>query len=327
MEDIHHVLEFYNIQAHQINKVTDFVYKIKDDQQIYALKESSLTKERLSLWEEMLNQAQELKLRSILPIYLTRDRSLYVENNESIYYLMPWVQMKQLDLPLFYKSIGSIHRQTKKDKKIDKEQVLDSFKQYKKSNEDLRKKLLLYVEQFELQRYMSPFALQVCTHYHHLEHILAVLNKQLSRFVDKEMNNNRWNHTRCHGSLSITHFIPGDPAHFINWEKTFIGNPTLDLIDFFKQEINQNNLPLDSLIEHFPVYLESNQLTMKELLYIIIHLLDPSDYFSVIQSSKENPSWPMIKQVQKLEQAYGILLFGLQFSDFVEREYEGNIQE
>lgn len=100
-------------------------------------------------------------------------------------------------------------------------------------------------------------------------------------------------------------------------------NAIVDLSRFFKNETKAYHAQNEEIIDHFSTYMDENKLDMSELYLLIIYLLDPSQYMSVIQRYAEQPKHDsMMNQVRHLEQAFRQLQFGVLFSEYVKNEYD-----
>jgi len=97
----------------------------------------------------------------------------------------------------------------------------------------------------------------------------------------------------------------------------------MDLIRFFDHEIGEYNPQSEQFIELFSNYMEVNKLTVQELQYFSIYMLSPVSYIQIVQdymrgARKEN----MIKSMKRIQHAYRKIIFGLNWSYYIEKEYE-----
>ncbi|MBP1968808.1 spore coat protein YsxE [Virgibacillus natechei] len=325
MEIIKKVLNAYAIHPLNIEHVTDRLIRVSDGQGDYALKSSLLSKESVSNWENVYHLAFSKQVSTVLPVYLTKNGNLYVEMDQTIFYLTPWIETEQTKsssqvIDYFYKSIGTVHAKTKQSQSISTGNLTSDFNTYKRFCEITQRDLLKFVEQFEQNRYMSPFELLVCTHYRDIEFALKEINRRIDQFIEEQEQEITWNYSLCHGNLNFSHTRN---THLINWENSFFDNAVVDLALFFKQEVSFYDQPINLFMEQFSTYYNENKLSQNELYLLTIHLLNPSDYVKLIQQYVTNGSKDsMVNQVINLQHAYRQILFGLQWSKFVEAEYE-----
>ncbi|WP_085991775.1 hypothetical protein [Oceanobacillus senegalensis] len=326
MERIPHVLQAYGVRAEKVEEITPRLYKVFGQQQVFALKRSSLVETTKRNWENALRLADSMNLSFITPVFLTKDGQLYYEYNKSIYYMCPWIEEngrkdQESWIVNFYETIAEIHRKTRKVQRIPFDNISKSFITFRSYCSDLRQHLLTFVQQFEKNRYMSPFELLVCTQYRDIDFTLNEVEKRVTSFLhEMDDNNVEWSYTLCHGNLNTRHVKNG---YFINWEKTNLNNPVLDLVTFFKEEIGSYNPNNRQYIDLFSTYMKINELTLPELHLFLIYLLSPGEYIQTISeyvNADRNKS--MVQFIEKLQHEYRKVLFGIEWSEYIEKEYE-----
>ncbi|HLS60547.1 MAG TPA: hypothetical protein VK044_05400 [Virgibacillus sp.] len=314
MDLIKKVIRSYGIASQEVIQVTESLYKVNTHQQNYALKKSRLTSETRSAWENVYHEAHAKQLTSVLPLYLTKTGSLYQEENNVIYYLSPWLTGEQATIEQAYRTIGQLHAKTKQEQTMPTEQVVEQFARYQEGCQHLQKDQLTYIKEIEMERYMSPFQLQYCTHFRDVELVFKKLLESIDRFNDEITDMSTWNYSLCHGNLQFSHFFHSGQISIINWEKAHYANPILDLVLFFKNEAIHYDTTNAMLLDLFTTYLEENDLKPIERSLLLIYLLDPTEYVSIVKQHVESRSnATMIHQVKDLQIAYRKLLFGLAF--------------
>lgn len=232
MEWIKEITKHYGINPIQVDRVSDSLYYIKDNERKYALKHSKLNNDTVQNWLNVYRQADSLQLNCILPVYLTQDQSLYSKIDNQFYYLVPWIETSQANIETFYRRIGEIHAQTKHKVILPKKNKVNEFEKYDTYCQTLNHQLISYIETFEKKLFMSPFELQVCTHYHQIEILLGKLSKRIKQFIGLYRDETEWWVSLCHGNLSLSHFLGDQDAMLINFEKTYFDNGTSDLATF-----------------------------------------------------------------------------------------------
>lgn len=323
------ILQSYSVYPLSIEKITKRLWKISDGNRNYALKESKLSSTTIVNWEKSFKLAEYHQLHAILPVYMTRNGQLYQEHLGSFYYLSPWVDHDngrgtERNIADFYSNLGAVHAKTKQTKQIEKDTFIREFGTYKQACETLFNELNRTVDRFERNHYMSPFELLVCSQFRDIEMVFQVLNKRLDQLVyvsnDEQVT---WNSSFCHGQLSRDHIVHHNSAQLINWEQARYENATMDLVRFYRSETLDYDAPITAYTEEFHSYIKENELTEKELQLLTIHLLHPSSYFRLVQEYLEDPSnQTMLARTRQLQRAYRQLTFGLQWSDYVEKEHE-----
>src|SRR5690625_1499459 len=166
----------YGIDPTKITQITNALYKVTDAQHIYALKRSTLLNDRKQTWENVFHEAHANSIDEILPVYITRQRTLFGEYHGELFYMMPWIhtteQPTNNTIKQFYAAIGNVHRKTKRSQQMETNEMTHHFDTYKRFCLKTKKELLHAVKAFEKNRFMSPFELQVCTHFRDVNVVL-----------------------------------------------------------------------------------------------------------------------------------------------------------
>ncbi|WP_156291203.1 protein kinase family protein [Oceanobacillus salinisoli] len=322
------VLQAYNIYTNKIHEVTPRLFKVNDHQQAYALKRSALTDKDIRNWEGVYRLANAKNLDTVLPVYLTKDGQFFFRHNNSIYYVSPWVEetnhkRNKTWISNFYETLADVHNKTKRTQKLPMEKVSTPFTSFQSFCNNAKNHLLTFVQQFEKKRYMSPFELLVCTQFRDIEYACTEADKRIHRFLnDHEGDEIKWNYSLCHRNLNATHI---KKSYFVNWEHARYDNPVMDLVIFFHQEIGHFNPASDLFIDLFPSYTKINELTLPELQLLSIYLLSPGEYMQTIHHYMNNMrTESMVQYVTKLQYQYRKILFGLKWSEYLEREFESH---
>jgi len=323
IQTIQKVIEAYGVYAINIYPVTDRVYWINDGKREYALKRSSLTEQTIVSFQKVLRFANERQLAAVLPVFLTKEREIFVDIDDTIYYLSPWVNhsnqsVTEQSIHTFYQKLGSIHSNTKQSEEIAGETLRDKFQPFQTFCHHANYILLDEVRNFEKERFMSPFELLVCTQYRDIEAAFTECTKRMDQFLQIKEAKLTWNTSLNHGNLRLSHWL--DP-YIINWEQAHYDNPVLDLMRFFLHETADYNHPSKLYMDAFSSYMKEYQLTRLELQLLSIYLLNPREYLSAIKDYHAR-TFSITSQIKRLQKAYRNLMFGLAWSHFVENEYE-----
>lgn len=322
MEHIQRMLDSYGIHQATITQVSDKVYKIDDGQQQFAFKKSGLTNESLANWENVFHKATTERMGAVLPVLLTKSHSLYCRSNLDFFYLTPWINKDNPTAANVYHTIATIHSQTKRSQSIDQEKMIQSFKDYKRICAERKKELLAYVMQFESHRYMSPVALQVCTHYRDIEHTLTKSGEYVDRLIEEQKEQTVWSDSLCHGNVKLSHLLGADHNYLINWEKARYDYPVIDLVRFLKNETVDYDVQEQVFLDSFKIYMDENKLAHHEIFLLLIHLLDVEAYLRVVkQYVEQSTTRTMIQHTKKLQVIHRQLLFSLKFSRHLETHF------
>ncbi|WP_106497008.1 hypothetical protein [Lentibacillus sp. Marseille-P4043] len=323
MDNIRKVLASYRINAVTIDHITDNLLKISDSHHSYALKISKLTSETIVNWENVYHQSYKQNISSILPVYLTEQGKSHEKINDTFYYLTPWLSSNPIEpkqqIERMYRSIGTIHTQTRQSLAMDSEKVINSFERYQAQLKKNRLILLQYVEKFEKNRYMSPVELLVCTQYRDLEFVFDELMNRIEQFVYDLQNQSVWYYSLCHGQLDFSHIIYDHHTHIINWEKSHFNNAAVDLAGLFHNVTKQYDDPAEHLVDMFFAYIEENKLTETELCLLSIHLLDPTKYITIVeQYIKNTTAYSEVDQIKQLQHCHRQLSYAVKWTAYTD---------
>ncbi|QTM99979.1 phosphotransferase [Sediminibacillus dalangtanensis] len=337
MERIQSVLQEYQIGPAEIVPITSRLYKIHTFDYTFALKRSRMKPEALSSWENVYRQANLHRLSSIVPVYLTEKGQLYVSYEKDIYYLSPWQEMLERDEPVhelegFFRELTNIHAVTMEEHAINQELAQDTVAHELQQLESRRADLLEHVEQFEARRYMSPFELEVCTHYRDIEIAFSKTAAWFEAYLEDLRRDQIGRTCLCHGNLRTSHLLTAqEQAKFINWEHAFTGNPVQDLSVYFQQEWQFHDYSLQDALQSFPVYEKQNRLLQSEKSLLAILSINPSNYLDTVEDHLRHPyNRPLPFQIRDLERSYRRLYHGLKFQEVLEgqrQEYLEKLEE
>lgn len=284
-----------------------------------------MKQEDIAAWEHVYYIANEKNLSEIVPVYLTNDGKLYERIDNSIYYLSPWLifaprssNENRIDRTMGI--LARIHETTKQSQQITKSALNKNFHTYQTFCEQLPNELYSYVLRFEQQAYMSPFELQVCTHYRDMEIALNRINGEISEFLDQSEEELTWNLSLCHGNLALDHILNN---HVINWEKGRYNHVAVDLTNYFHQLTGEYDQPDELIMKGFKAYKRKYDLEQFDMKLLSIYLLNPAAYMTTIREYVQNPKEkPLTSQVSALQKQYRKLIFALKWTDFIKEEYE-----
>lgn len=308
----------YGLHPQHMMKLSAHSYYFTDGGNSFVLKESSLSEKQLFMWENIFRFAHEENMSSILPVFLTKEGKLYHSVADRIYYLSPFIKSSSIPMKKFYEKLGHIHQHSRTERTIAFKNIKQSFKKYHQQCKENKSILRAYVELFEQEHYMSPLALQVCTHYRDLQRILQKLTEKIYELISSE-EEMVWSTSLCHGSLRFSHVLYDQQIYFIHWEQASIENATTDLLHFFKAETGHYDAPIDDFISLFDHYLQANELSSTEILILSIYLLDPHPYLQEIYFYLHNRKQSsMLQQTKKLQHLYRQLIFAAKFVEALE---------
>lgn len=320
-ETLEQILAAYQIHPINQRRISESVYEITDQKrQKYALKCSRLTDDKLKKWLHVYELAATIPLPEVIPVYLHQSEDLYINYQNQIYYITPWLEKAEIDWSKYFQVLANVHVHTKKSTVFPLQQTVKTFNQYESYCRQIQTRLLEWVELFERQHYMSPVELQVCTHYREMNIAIERILTMLSVFIEEINNQHEWSISLCHGNVRREHFVGTNRLHLISWENAYFENAIHDLVHLFSQEATYYDKDFKDWNElFFGSYIQVNPLNKLELLLLIIYLLDMSKYMQTIEQSILHRI-DMVVAVQKLQKFYRKIIFGLHFADHVEQQ-------
>lgn len=317
------ILENYNLFPQAIVAVTERLDKVKAGGKEYALKRSRLNKQSIQTWMSMYARANQENLHEVIPVYLTRNRKMYVESAGEFYYLTPWIKANnrfigENRIQSVYRQIGQIHVKTKKLYQLNKTELTSRFQTFQKNCSKDESRLLAWVEAMEERHYPSPFELQVLTHYRDIRVSLFRSRQLVDEILSYAEEESNWGVSLNHGNLQAGHLFD---HYIINWESASYKHAVYDLIHLFRYGAVQEPQLKKYFLKNFSIYMEENPLTSLERALLCLYLLNSNNYLRIVEGyhrSKENFSSHITLSIE-LEQIYRQLIFGLSFGEMLEQ--------
>ncbi|WP_197431762.1 phosphotransferase [Lentibacillus sp. JNUCC-1] len=329
---IQKVLWEYGISPQLISKHTDLLYRATDGNKQYAVKRSQLNQNTVQFWEYVYHTAHTQRLSSVLPVYVTKSGALFHAAEESIYYVTPWIEAtshnKQTQITGLFKALGHLHESTRHTADVDIQESELKFADYERHLLSSYERLSQYITLFESQHYMSPFELQTCTHYVHIDMIFNLLFDRLKTFIAQLQNDPAQTVSLCHGQMSLQHYIYHHRPYVINWEKANYGHPMNDLAKLI-QDAGSRHDPNTTMWSHsLQTYFDTYASTSNERLLLSIYLLDPTAYINMIESYvTKGHAQPMLEYVHSLEQLYRRLTLALHLVETIDEMNREHFEE
>lgn len=320
------IIEAYQLQPEEIEQVTERVFKIKANSQLYALKKSRLYADDLGRWQAIQQFLQHKQIFGFVPVYYTKNNQPFVQDQDHIYYLMPWVKQDYLDQPvdqyaMAIHAIGRLHAATMDYHEIGpiKQNKQTLIQQFQQELSAYREQMLQYVRYFEAKRFMSPFELQVCMYYRDLEQTFNQLERWQEVYLDVMEETEKMKYTLCHGNIRPTHYvITQTNTYFLNWEDAFMTSPTYDLANYYRYLFQYHDCDMGKITDSFMIYCRYIDLSDYEKSLLVLQLLSPANWFQEISRStqplrnRNNVNSSII-----IEREYRKLLFSLQLQEFI----------
>lgn len=324
-EAIRDVLRAYAILpvSMDIRKDLAIVYS---KHQSFVVHKRQLSAEQRASWEAVFHDAHRHQIEAILPIYKTVDGLLYVESDQSYYYVTPFVESKgSILLTDLFTSLAHIHEKTKQKVIIHKDQLIEPFSTYVHTVQEKYHSLQQYITLFEQQPHMSPFELQVCTHFHVMERIIQQCITHTNSFMsiceDDKKEHIEWATSLCHSALTIDQVVQGNNLYITNWDHATYNNAMMDLVVFYEHVFKENEYPLESYVNAWIAYENECDIQEIEMHLLHVHLLNPLPYIEAVQFYvDQGRKKPIITQVTELERLFRSVSMSLLLFNEVDKQ-------
>lgn len=290
---------------------------IHAENESFILHQSNMDNARLKQWERVFRIAHEKQLRSVIPVYPTIEGNLFVQEQQNIFYLTPYIEEIQPCSPADVMSeIGVIHAQSHHTFLIDKNTVLNRYSTYKSKLQANQTNLRQLIDLFEQQRYMSPLGLQICSHFHIVDDAIKKGMEHVDAIIrickEEEHEHIEWSSSICHNRLSMDNVIKNNHVFVDNWEGSTFENGTMDLTRFLNNEFLRNEFPLDNFVEGLRRYEKTKPMNSIEKHILNIHMLHPVHYLNMISSiHKTKQQNSHLQRVIAIERMFRVLSSGL----------------
>ncbi|WP_216647487.1 spore coat protein YsxE [Bacillus sp. THAF10] len=229
-------------------------------------------------------------LKTVVPIYQTRQGHYFVETVTDAYYLMPWVEdqeEREVDFKdsLMFKELAKLHSMTVKEKEYQEEDITSFYnklsEEWKKEQQELER----FVDNCEKKLYMSPFELQVCTYAHEISLAQKFSLEKLESWQEAVTETKKHRVAMTHGRVSFHHFVKDTEGrgYFISWERAKQAPPANDIISFYQRYLRTYPLFCDDCVDWFYDYQKGFGLQDSEKSLTLSYLSHPGNFMQSIR--------------------------------------------
>lgn len=281
------LLNQYGVTAEYVEKHGE-VWRVATKNGTFALKK--IRKEHAYPLFMNIHSLYRRGIKTIVPIYQTKQGYYFIENYSDAYYLMPWIEdqeERELDFKdsLMFKELSKLHSMTVKEKEYEEEQITDFYDrlsgEWTKEQEELEK----FVDECEKKTYMSPFELMACTYAHEISLAQKFSLQKLDSWQEEIKETKKHRVSMNHGRVSFNHFVKDTEGrgYFISWERAKHGPPANDLISFYQRYLRTYPLYCDDCIDWFYEYQKGFSLQGHEKNLTLGYLSHPKTFMQTIQ--------------------------------------------
>ncbi|WLR50099.1 spore coat protein YsxE [Bacillus tianshenii] len=309
MKELQSVLGQYKLKPHYIEE-QGRLYKLYTWDGVYALKKLGSDAMHANHLSQISLLLQQSNIHHAVPIIPTRHKHYFSYDGTSYYYLMPWVETKEVSarerVVDLFKATASLHQRTTQQQTITQEARKQFYEYSLKEWDERRQKLEKYLEYCERQVYMSPYELNYCLHYTELMKVDEVAKQKLEAWYEQTEEKEKERTCLCHGNLRLEHLVyhRNEKPYLLNFERAYIGPPILDLKfliehQFYKMPYGRKSIltAMQTYQRLFPLSEEEKLLLSWELLSMRVIEHD----IQLAQAHREQKN--ELKQVKRLQRA------------------------
>ncbi|WP_130860093.1 phosphotransferase [Gracilibacillus phocaeensis] len=323
------ILDSFQLQPEEIEQVTEKVYKIKANQQYYALKRTPYQEDVFGKWLAIQQYLDQQQIFAFAPIFQSKQKQPFIYDQQAIYYLMPWLERSTQEQPIdeyetVMHTIGRLHGTTMQSHptqslKDNKDTITAQFQQ---ELLQYREQSLGYLRQIEAKRFMAPAELQFCMYYRDLLQIYDTLEEWQNYYVTELEKTEQMKYCLCHGNLQPSHYVVANPyTYLLNWEYAYMSSPTYDLTVYYQYLFQFHDCDMNKLKQAFLVYCQYVPLTNFEKSLFVLQILSPARLLHMA-TEQNNNRLDSLSYSMELERIYRTLLFGFEMQASVYQQLQ-----
>ena len=271
------------------------VWRVATNKGAFALKK--IKKEQAYPLFRNIHSLFQRGIKTVVPIYQTRQGYYFIESYSDAYYLMPWIEdneERELDFKdsLMFKELAKLHSMTVQEKEYPEEEITAFYnrisEEWTKEQEDLEK----FVDVCEKRLYMSPFELQVCTYAHEISLAQKFSLQKLENWQEAVKETKKHRVAMTHGRVSFHHFVKDTEGrgYFISWERAKQAAPANDIISFYQRYLRTYPLFCDDCIDWFYEYQKGFSLQEYEKDLTLSYLSHPASFMQAVEQFQQPPN-------------------------------------
>jgi len=287
------ILQHYPIKPIYLEKKTKNVLKIHCEKRTYALKRTTIKKQRNIL--KLYSIFHDFPSLGIVPIYRTTNGNVFVNDSTQSFYLMPWMEGSIVDEKnasiLFY-HLAKLHKKTKQEINIPLVQLENVYQQIQNKWKRNFNLLEAFMEQIEKKWYMSPFELAVFSYYFETRQAILFAEAKLDEWYNEIKQSPHMRIALNKVNVSLTHFLldPKGKIYFINMEDAAFATPIYDLFLMFMNLSEAEPTVSDQNVQYISDYEKVLPLTKTERLLLVSYLSYPAKLVKLVRQYQKKKS-------------------------------------
>ncbi|CAG9619521.1 spore coat protein YsxE [Sutcliffiella rhizosphaerae] len=233
-------------------------------------------------------------IKTVVPIYQTRQGYYFIESMNDAYYLMPWIEdeeEREVDYKdsLMFKELAKLHSMTVSEKEYPEEEITNYYNNLSRNWTKEEQELERFVDSCEKKLYMSPFELQVCTYAHEISLAQKFSQKKLEDWQEAVKETKKHRVAMTHGRISFHHFVKDTDGrgYFISWERAKQAAPANDIISFYQRYLKTYPIFCDDCIDWFYDYQKGFSLQDYEKDLTLSYLSHPASFMQAVNQYQQ----------------------------------------
>lgn len=299
------LLRDYQLRPHQIKKKGN-VYQIETGDYLFALKE---VKRPVKM--DLFRLLQWLTTRGYvhhLPLIPDRSGNYIKWFNGKLYYLMPWIQEKNVTeeekKKQMFAELARLHLRTIQTVPVTEETIQIHYDTIQTRWQQEEAFLLEYLERCERKWYLSPFEWRYVFYYHEIKSAYQFALNGLEKWREEMLATKRTRTCCIHGQMNPDHYLIDDRnfGYLINFEKSQIASPISDLLPYFTRSFRTYPEPEGDEFLLLQIYEQIFQLTEAEKLLLQSYLAYPGTIVQIVNDYEkrrvQNHEWEFVKKIE-----------------------------
>jgi spore coat protein YsxE len=303
------ILASYAIEPYFVEDLGN-IQKVFSNKGVFALKRVPP-----HLGVEFIRHVQSLYQKGyyrIVPIYPTMDGRYAVLQQNTLYYLMPWIANgeKETDFERnkkLFRELARLHTLSSQEIPISKEARKEHYESTLLVLEKDEEFLTGFLEACENKIYLSPFELQFCLYYNDANQAFRFSKERLESWYEKTKEQEKVRTVLIHGKFSSEHFLFDEKGYgyFMNFENSRQGSPYQDFLPYLFRALKGLPKRCEDCIDWLMVYTKFFPLKEEERQLMLSYFTHPVSFVKVVKDyHKKETGKKERKFSQQLQRQY-----------------------
>lgn len=311
LHQIEPIVSQYGVKIHFLESFGR-ITRIYGDKGVFALKK--ITPQQGTDFFRNIQMLYQKGYNRIVPIYPTLDGRYAVLQNQSLYYLMPWLPNEEKEdrnarNQQLFRELARLHTLSLKEVSIDPKEKEEHYQGIYSLWEKETEFIEGYIDTCERVTYMAPTQLLFCLYFNDILQALNYSKRKLKDWFEKTKDETKARAVTIHGKISSEHFLYDERGYgyFINLEDSRQGAPIHDLLPFLSRLLNTFPKRCDECVDWLYVYFKFFPLKEEELQLLLSYFAHPGPVLRVVEEYYKSDQKNERVFVSKLQQQYWLL--------------------